>query len=38
MNTSSILSAFGMDAENCELKPLGDGLINTTWVVNPHCS
>jgi Ser/Thr protein kinase RdoA (MazF antagonist) len=33
MNTSSILSAFGMDAENCELKPLGDGLINTTWVV-----
>lgn len=33
MNTSSILNAFGINAENCELKPLGDGLINTTWVV-----
>lgn len=34
MNTSSILKTFGLDTDNCELKPLGDGLINTTWVVN----
>jgi 5-methylthioribose kinase len=34
MNTSSILKTFGLDTDNCELKPLGDGLINMTWIVN----
>lgn len=33
MNTSTILKAFGFDTDNCEIKPLGDGLINTTWIV-----
>ncbi len=31
MNTSTILKAYGID--NYDLKPLGDGLINTTWLV-----
>lgn len=34
MNTSLILKKFGLDTDNLELKPLGDGLINTTWIVN----
>ena len=33
MDTSTILKAFGIDSDNCEIKPLGDGLINTTWLV-----
>lgn len=33
MNTSTILKAFGFDAGHTEVKPLGDGLINTTWLV-----
>ena len=36
MNSSTILKAFGLDAENCEIKPLGDGLINTTWLVKEN--
>lgn len=36
MNTKEILKAFIPDAEHCEVNPLGDGLINTTWIVkNP---
>lgn len=31
MNTSAILKAYGID--NYEINPLGDGLINTTWLV-----
>lgn len=34
MNTSIVLKAYGIDAETFGVKPLGDGLINTTWVVN----
>lgn len=33
MNTSAILKDFGFDPVACEVKPLGDGLINTTWLV-----
>ena len=33
MDTTTILKAFGIDTENCEIKPLGDGLINSTWLV-----
>lgn len=33
MNLSIILKAFDIDTEQCEIKPLGDGLINTTWLV-----
>lgn len=32
MNISIILKAYGIG--NCEISPLGDGLINTTWLVN----
>lgn len=31
MNTSAILKAYGIG--NYEIRPLGDGLINTTWLV-----
>ncbi|HAH25724.1 MAG TPA: aminoglycoside phosphotransferase family protein [Prolixibacteraceae bacterium] len=33
MEPSEILKDFGIDTDNCEIKPLGDGLINTTWIV-----
>ena len=33
MNTTILLKAFGIDTEHFEIKPLGDGLINTTWLV-----
>lgn len=33
MNTTTILQDFGFDPDNCEVKPLGDGLINSTWLV-----
>lgn len=32
-NTSTILKAFGFNPETCHIKPLGDGLINKTWVI-----
>lgn len=34
MNTSSILKEFGFDPATYEVKPLGDGLINSTWLVH----
>ncbi|HEY3371409.1 MAG TPA: aminoglycoside phosphotransferase family protein [Prolixibacteraceae bacterium] len=33
MNTSIILKDFGIDPDKCKIKPLGDGLINSTWIV-----
>ena len=33
MNTTILLKAFGIDTEHFEIKPLGEGLINTTWLV-----
>ena len=33
MELSTILKNFGIDTDNAEIKPLGDGLINTTWIV-----
>lgn len=33
MEPINLLKAFGLDVANCEIKPLGDGLINTTWIV-----
>lgn len=33
MDTTTILKAFGIETDHCEIKPLGDGLINTTWIV-----
>lgn len=33
-NISAILKAFDFDTNTCEIKPLGNGLINTTWVIN----
>lgn len=32
-NTSTILEAFGFDTDTCDIKPLGDGLINKTWII-----
>jgi len=29
----TILKDFGIDTDHCEVRPLGDGLINTTWLV-----
>ena len=29
----TILRNFGIDTDHCEINPLGDGLINTTWLV-----
>lgn len=34
----SILKLFGFNANLCVIKPLGDGLINTTWIVNDTAS
>lgn len=31
-----ILKSFGIDTDNSEVKPLGDGLINTTWIVKEN--
>lgn len=33
MEPSILLKSFGFDTNQCEIKPLGDGLINTTWIV-----
>ncbi|MBC8005988.1 MAG: aminoglycoside phosphotransferase family protein, partial [Verrucomicrobia bacterium] len=33
MNTSAILKEFGFDSATCNVKPLGDGLINSTWLI-----
>lgn len=33
MEPSILLKDFGFDTNHCEIKPLGDGLINTTWIV-----
>lgn len=33
MNLTTVLKNFGIDTEHIEIKPLGDGLINTTWLV-----
>lgn len=33
MSISKILKAYGIDTDSCEIGPLGDGLINTTWIV-----
>lgn len=33
MEPSVILKSFGIDTDNAEIKPLGNGLINTTWFV-----
>ena len=30
---STILKAFGFDTDTCDIKPLGDGLINKTWII-----
>ena len=32
-NISTILEKFGFDIETCEINPLGDGLINKTWII-----
>jgi len=32
-NTSTILKAFGFNTNTCEIKTLGDGLINKTWII-----
>ncbi len=32
MEIATILTAFGIYTENSEIKPLGDGLINKTWI------
>ncbi len=33
MDITTILKAYGIDSENREINPLGDGLINSTWLV-----
>lgn len=33
MEPTSLLNKFALDTANCEIKPLGDGLINKTWIV-----
>lgn len=33
MEPGNLLKNFGLDTDHCEIKPLGDGLINTTWIV-----
>ncbi|MGE5449377.1 MAG: phosphotransferase enzyme family protein [Bacteroidales bacterium] len=33
MEPTILLKAFGLDTNHCEIKSLGDGLINTTWIV-----
>ena len=38
MNAKEILKVFVPGAEKCEVKSLGDGLINTTWVVKDPAS
>ncbi len=34
MDLTTILKTYGIDSENSEIKPLGDGLINLTWLVD----
>jgi Ser/Thr protein kinase RdoA (MazF antagonist) len=33
MEPSILLESFGFNTNDCVIKPLGDGLINTTWIV-----
>lgn len=33
MKPINLLKSFGLDTTHCEINPLGDGLINTTWIV-----
>lgn len=33
MNIHAVLKSFGIDDNNCEINPLGNGLINKTWLV-----
>jgi len=33
MEPSILLKSFGLNTDHCIIEPLGDGLINTTWIV-----
>ena len=38
MKPINLIESFGLDPANCEINPLGDGLINTTWIIKDTSS